>query len=253
MNAGAYLDRIGYAGPLDPSPATLAGLQEAHLLAVPFENLDIRRGVPIVLDPAAIEAKVVGRRRGGFCYELNGLFHGLLSALGFSVSMISARVYDAERGAFGPEFDHLAIVAEFPDGPRLADVGFGDFSLRPLRIIDDEIQRDPAGEFRISRSGGGRRTVFRRTPGSGAFEPQYDFTAEPRRLPDFGAMCLHHQTSPDSHFTRKSVCSMATPGGRVTLASDRLIETSGNRRTEIPLPDEAAREAALREKFGITL
>src|SRR5690348_1505800 len=125
MDVEKYLARINYTGPRTPDEATLRALHVAHLRAVPFENLDIGRGVPIVLDLDRLYAKIVTRRRGGFCYELNGTFAELLRALGYSVELLSARVYTGTQ--FSPEFDHLMLrvsggqLAE----PLLADVGFG--------------------------------------------------------------------------------------------------------------------------------
>src|SRR5262245_35330983 len=144
MNIQAYLDRIDYHGPLEPTAETLRALHMAHMLAVPFENLNIGMGWPIVLDQDALFEKIVTRRRGGFCYELNGLFAALRRAVGFEVTMLSAGVARA-AGGFGPEFDHLTLlVGGIGDGgwglgdpaspnpqppspiPWLADVGFGD-------------------------------------------------------------------------------------------------------------------------------
>jgi N-hydroxyarylamine O-acetyltransferase len=109
VNTKAYLQRINYDGALAPTAETLCQLQVAHLHAVPFENLSIHLGEPIVLEDEALFRKIVERRRGGFCYELNGLFSALLRALGFDVVRLSAGVAKAEVG-FGPEFDHMALM-----------------------------------------------------------------------------------------------------------------------------------------------
>ena len=98
MNVDAYLERIGYAGPLEPSVDTLAALQRAHMLTVPFENLDIGRGRRLVLDREPIFDKIVNRRRGGWCFELNQLFAGLLGELGFAVTLLGSKVIDPEGG-----------------------------------------------------------------------------------------------------------------------------------------------------------
>jgi len=119
MHIQAYLDRIDYRGPLEPTAETLQALQVAHLLAVPVENLNIGMGWPIVLDQEALFEKIVVRRRGGFCYELNGLFAALLRALGFEVTMLSAGVARA-AGGFGPEFDHLTLLVR-----GMGDGGWG--------------------------------------------------------------------------------------------------------------------------------
>lgn len=253
MNAGEYLSRIGQTGAASPSDAFLARLQEAHLRSVPFENLDIHRGVPIILDLRRLYEKVVVRRRGGFCYELNGLFHWLLKELGFRAAMISARVYDPEKKAFGPEFDHMAVLVETDSGQWLADVGFGEFSMRPLRIAFDAPQTDPAGLFTLEEPGDGTLRVCRWSEGERAYVPQYDFTTRSRRLEHFVGMCMHQQTSPESHFTKKRVCSMATPSGRITLSGDTLIVTTGGRREETPVRGEESFTSALKDHFGIWL
>src|SRR5689334_17036776 len=108
LDIPTYLQRIAYRGSLQPTAATLRALHQAHMLAVPFENLDIHLGRPLLLDRPALFEKIVARRRGGFCYELNGLFAALLQALGFDVTMLSARVARTQ-GGFGPEFDHLTL------------------------------------------------------------------------------------------------------------------------------------------------
>jgi arylamine N-acetyltransferase len=129
LDADAYLDRIGFDNQRPPVPdaATLRALHRAHLLTVPFENLDIHLGRPIVLDLAALERKLVGERRGGFCYELNGTFAALLRQLGYEVWLLEARVRTSEGQGFGPPFDHLLLRVRCQDGPEewLADVGFG--------------------------------------------------------------------------------------------------------------------------------
>src|SRR6266850_2828108 len=109
MNIKAYLDRINYHGSLAPIAATLRALQVAHLLAVPFENLSIHAAQPIVLEDDALFTKIVEKRRGGFCYEANGLFAALLRELGFDVVMLSAGVANAE-GSFGADFDHMVLM-----------------------------------------------------------------------------------------------------------------------------------------------
>ena len=114
MEVKAYLERIGYRGPLAPTADTLRRLHVAHLLTVPFENLSIHAGERIVLDDVSLFDKLVTRRRGGFCYELNGLFAALLRELGFQVEMLSARVANRE-GVFGPEFDHMALLVKLEE------------------------------------------------------------------------------------------------------------------------------------------
>jgi N-hydroxyarylamine O-acetyltransferase len=129
VDVDAYLARIGYTGAREPGERVLAELHRAHMLAVPFENLDIHLGVENVLDPEHVFDKIVTRRRGGWCYELNGLFALLLEALGFEVTRYSAAVVVSEPT---PDFVHLTLRVDL-DRPWLADVGFGASFTRPLR------------------------------------------------------------------------------------------------------------------------
>lgn len=250
MDVKAYLARIDYRGPLGPSAEALRALHVAHLRAVPFENLSIHAGEPVVLDDAALFEKIVGRRRGGFCYEANGLFAALLRALGFDVRMLSAGVARA-GGGFGPAFDHMALAVTLEER-WLADVGFGDSFLEPLRLDERGEQVQGRRAFRLGEDGA--RLVLSRRAGAGAWEPQYRFDLEPHVYADYAEMCRHHQTSPESHFTRGRICSRATERGRVTLSGLRLIETDADgRRDERTLSGEEEYAAALREHFGVEL
>jgi N-hydroxyarylamine O-acetyltransferase len=249
MDVDAYLERIGYRGPLAPTAETLRRLHVAHLLAVPFENLSIHAGEPIVLEDASLFDKVVRRRRGGFCYELNGLFAALLRELGFRVEMLSAAVARG-GGGFGPEFDHMALLVTLEER-RLADVGFGDSFAEPLLLDERGEQQQGSRAFRIEEAGG--RLVLLRRDAGGAWEPQYRFGLEPHAFDDYAEMCRFHQTSPESHFTRGRVCSRLTSEGRVTLSGSRLITTAGGERVERELAGDAERDAALLEHFGISL
>src|SRR5262245_13661791 len=130
MDVTAYLKRINYNRSLAPSAETLRQLQLTHLRTVPFENLSIHAHEPIVLDDEALFDKIVGRRRGGFCYEVNGLFAALLRALGFDVTMLSAEVAN-DSGDFTQPFDHMTLLIKL-EQRWLADVGFGDSFLEPL-------------------------------------------------------------------------------------------------------------------------
>src|SRR5690349_16698125 len=150
MNRGAYLNRIGIDETgLSPTLETLRLLQRQHLLNVPFENLDIHWKRPIVLDTGKFYEKIVGEKRGGFCYELNGAFNELLRHAGFETRLVSARVFNPETKVFGPEFDHMMIVVSIGDEEFIADVGFGDFIAEPLRVAPDIEQADREGVFVI--------------------------------------------------------------------------------------------------------
>jgi N-hydroxyarylamine O-acetyltransferase len=248
MDIGLYLQRLGYEGPLTPTRETLRELQVRHLESVPFENLDIWSQRPIVLDEAAFFDKVVRGRRGGFCFELNGLFAVLLRALGFQVTYLSGRVSQDGRQCSGPEFDHLVLEITLDDGPWLVDVGFGDGFAEPLPLTPG--RWTSGGQlFRLELSGG-FWTLSREEP-DGTWKLLYEFSRVPRRLEQFAEMCRYHQTSPDSFFLKNRVCSRMTPKGRLTLIGNRLLLTEAGQRVARMLDMHEQVEQALLEHFGI--
>jgi N-hydroxyarylamine O-acetyltransferase len=251
MNVDAYLKRINYEGPLAVTAETLRNLQVAHLLSVPFENLSIHAGEPIVLEENALYSKIVDRRRGGFCYEANGLFAGLLRALGFEVAMLAAGVAKKE-GGFGPGFDHMTLMVTL--GERwLVDVGFGDSFLEPLLLDARDEQVQGTRAFRIVDDDD--YLILQRRDRGGDWEPQYRFTLQPYTFAEYEETCHFHQTSPESHFTQGRICSRATEDGRVSLSEMRLITTKGPQhvREERTLKDQEEYDRILRDEFGIVM
>jgi N-hydroxyarylamine O-acetyltransferase len=240
-----YLERIGATRPAAADAGALAELQLRHLRSVPFENLSIHLREPIVLEPEALVDKLVERRRGGFCYELNGAFAALLSALGYQVTLLAARVHGGD--GLGPPFDHLALRVDLGAAAWLVDVGFGGLSQHPLRLDLRDEQPDAGGRFRVTPAADGDLEVARDG------QPQYRLELRPRRLADFEPTCWWHQTSPASHFTRSLVCSRLTGTGRVTLSDRTLVETTGGRRRERVLAGDAEVLDAYRAHFGIHL
>jgi N-hydroxyarylamine O-acetyltransferase len=246
----AYLDRINYHGPLAPTDETLRKLQAAHLLTVPFENLSIHAKQPIVLDDHALFEKIVRRRRGGFCYEANGLFAALLRALGFNVTMLSAGVAKSD-GGFGPEFDHMALMVSLNE-QWLVDVGFGDSFREPL-LINQRAEQRQGEPYRLDSDGS--RLILMQNEGGpdDEWKAQYRFTLQSYEYSDFEGMCRYHQTSPLSTFTQGRICSLATPDGRVTLSEMRLIATVNGQRQERVLANEEEYAAVLRDRFGVVV
>jgi N-hydroxyarylamine O-acetyltransferase len=244
----SYIQRINYNGPLEPTINTLSALHRAHMLSVPFENLDIPLGRRIELDEASLFDKIVHRRRGGFCYELNGLFAALLCELGFNVQRLSARVANSQ-GGFGSEFDHMTLLVQLEER-LLADVGFGDSFFHPLRLDERGDQIQGANSYRI-RDDGDHLTYLRLVDGE--WHPQYIFRLQPYAIADFIEGCNYAQTSPESSFTRRRVCSRLTPKGRITLSDRKLIIKSNGLREEIELENEEEVETVLYKEFGISL
>lgn len=248
LDATAYLSRIRYTGPVEPSIETLRQLHRRHMETVPFENLDIALKRPIDVEEDASIAKIVERHRGGFCYELNGAFAALLRALGFRVTLLSARVA-RQDGSYGAEFDHLALRVDL-DEAWLADVGFGDGFVEPLLMKTDLEQQQDVGAFRIVAEAA---FLLQRQQPDGHWKPEFAFTLTPHRLADFRDRCRYHQTSPESSFTQKRICSRLTPDGRITLSELNLIVTKDGKREERLLVSEDDWRAALQQHFEIVL
>ena len=253
MDVPLYLARIQYFKPIKPDVQTLQGIQFAHMLNVPFENLDIGLKRPIDLTEEALWNKIVIQKRGGFCYELNGLLAWLLKQIGFEVTYLNARVYNRE-GKPGIDFDHLALLVKVPDqsGRWLVDAGFGDSFNEPLNFEEPGEQVQGLRSYRLEQTSDGYITWQRNYDGS--WERQYFFDLQPRNFPvDYESACLYHQTSPHSSFTRGSIISRATPDGRVSLEDGRLILTKDGRRSEKTVENKDEYHALLEQYFDVTL
>jgi N-hydroxyarylamine O-acetyltransferase len=243
-----YLKRIGVENVvLHPDVATLKMLQRQHLLSVPFENLDIHWTRPIVLDEKRFYEKIVSDRRGGFCYELNGLFNTLLRSIGFQTRLISARVFNGKE--FGPEFDHAATIVTIDGEEFLADVGFGTFLAEPLQYVLDVEQIDPAGDFLIRKYGEEYFEVAKRV--DDAWVSEYIFQDIARQLSEFAEMCDFQQYSPDSHFKKGKLCSIMTETGRKTLSEKTFIVTENGRKNETPVNSDSEFYDLLEREFHI--
>jgi N-hydroxyarylamine O-acetyltransferase len=241
-----YLTRIGCRGDLAPTADTLRALHRAHLLAIPYENLDIHLSRPLVLDPERVFAKLVTGRRGGWCYEMNGLFAWALEQLGFQVRLLAGAV-GRERAGNRAEGNHLVLLVEL-ERPYLADVGFGDGLLEPIPLVAGT-HRQGFLEFGLARSG--ERWVFGNHPHGAA--PSFDFTLEPRRLSDFAAKCHELQTSPASGFVQKTVCQRFFADRIVTLRGAVLRTVSAAGASERIVADAGEYDAILRGHFDLVI
>jgi N-hydroxyarylamine O-acetyltransferase len=246
----AYLQRIGYHGSLRPSITLLRKLHKRHLETVPFENLDIHLGRPIILDQSSFYKKIVEERRGGFCYELNGSFANLLRSLGFKVDILSAKVAGKD-GKFSPDFDHMTLRVKL-ERPWLVDVGFGESFALP-KLLDTPLQQREGGKTYKISSEKTRRILWRKQTSENSWKPQYSFTLRKRRLAEFVPRCLWQQTSPDSHFKHGRLVTRLTSRGRNTLTDKKFIMTRYSRKTENHVKSLARFNQLLRERFGIVI
>ncbi|XP_007249040.2 arylamine N-acetyltransferase 1-like [Astyanax mexicanus] len=264
MDVDRYLARIGCPSPCSPTLETLRCLHLNHLLAVPFENLSVHSGEPLSLDLPLLYQKIVVNRRGGFCYELNGLFWWLLCQLGFEVHILSAQVKNRFTGAYGPPFDHFISMVTLEGHRWLCDVGFGSGFQLPLSLETDGPQKQTHGLYRLRTEAQlmyvemSEIDAIKNPKEDTAWRALYKFTFEPRQREDFNAMCHYHQTSIHSVFVCKSLCSLLLPNGRITIIGRKLIINSLSDKKDQPsqtktdLSDQEITEL-LKDKFGIVL
>ena len=249
MHVASYLNRIGLESVSSTDLSTLTTLQQQHMRHVPFENLDVMRGVPITLDVHDYYEKVIQHHRGGFCYELNGLFHWLLKALGFQNKLISAIVRASET-SWAKEDSHATQIVTLGNESYLVDVGFGDSARIPLPL-SGEPREDVSGIHRIYQISEEQYDLETQSE-NGQWKTLFRFNTDEKALADFQAGCDFNQHSPDSHFTQKDLVTIATKDGRTTLSGDELTITSQNEKQKsIVTPD--SRATILEKHFGIRL
>ncbi|MCG8452540.1 MAG: arylamine N-acetyltransferase [Spirochaetales bacterium] len=214
---------------------------------MPFENFDVTFQREIELDAKRIFQKVVHHRRGGFCYELNYNFYRLLKSLNYSVQLISAQVLHGKT--FGAEFDHLALLVDLEDVLYLVDVGFGNFSSNPINLSRLKVSENIA--FKVDFDGE-FYTLFELNE-KHQWQAQYQFTLQPRCLKQFSKMCVHHQTSTQSPFTKKSLCTITTEKGYTYLSNNQLVRVEYGQKISQTIDDEFQLEFILQETFGVSL
>lgn len=246
QGSSADLDRINYHSSTAPTIDPLRGLHRAHLLTVPFKNLEIRHGRQIFLDEATLFKKMVVNRRGGFCYELINLFASLLCQLGFGISIFLANVL---RGGIPTEIDHLTILIQF-DEHWIVDIGFGDLSRLPLWLLEEETQSGVDSSYRFVRLD--NRWLLQRLLEANEWHDEHSFDAAmtPLRLSDFEHANYYYQTAPGSYFRQGRICSRATDDGRISLTGDTLIVTPDGQREETPIDGEQTFVRSLNNYFG---
>lgn len=238
----AYLTRIAYTGPRTVTAETLCHLHRAHLLAIPYENLDIHLGRALTLDLPRIYTKLVEEKRGGWCYEMNGLFAWALRTLGFPVTLLGSSVGVPAQGV--DDLDHLILLVHLAQ-PWLVDVGFGNGLVEPLPLAPGQYQQGFL-EFQLEQQAD--RWYFHNDPQNGK---GYGFTLLSRQLPDFAARCRELQTSPESGFVRTTVCHRFTNAGIVSLRGAMLKRVTARGTVEEEITTLTQYRTILQEAFGL--
>lgn len=236
MNVDRYLKRIGIDHIKGADMDTLSQLQLQHMLHIPFENLDVMHHVWVPLDVRENYKKIVLNNRGGFCYELNGLFSWLLKSSGFDTQFISGTISRPD-GSWATEGSHATQIV-YLEQPYLVDVGFGDSARRPIPL-SGEIREDVSGRYRIFKV---REHIYDlKREEDDEWDTLFRFDTTPKALADLEAVSHINQTSPKSHFTQKEMVTLATLEGRVTFSGDSLIITHNGKKekTDVSVEEKA--------------
>jgi N-hydroxyarylamine O-acetyltransferase len=231
IDLDAYFARIGYAGARTPDLATLRAIHALHPAAIPFENLDPLLGRPVPLDLAALQRKLVGSRRGGYCFEQNTLLRAVLEALGFKVTSFTARVVWRVPPDRPPNpRAHMVLKVDLDDGAWLADVGFGGYLLAaPLRFVPDLEQDTVSGTLALRRDD---FTCTLQLKVAGAWQDVYRFTLEPTFPIDQEVANWFTAAHPDSRFRNNLLMERLTPQVRISLFNTRLTRRYADGRME---------------------
>ena len=220
VNLDAYFDRVQYAGAREASLGTLRVLHALHPAAIPFENLDPLLGRRVRLDLGAVQGKLLVSRRGGYCYEHNGLFAAVLTALGFRVTRLAARVIYGRPNPANARRSHMLLLVDMAEGTFLADVGFGGQSpSAPLRLDTTVEQRTPHGAYRISRQNDRFELA---AEVDGEWRGLYRFTLEEQTPEDYEMANWYVSTHPDSEFTTQLFVARHPPAKRLTLLGNQF-------------------------------
>jgi N-hydroxyarylamine O-acetyltransferase len=251
IDLDAYLTRIGYQGPREATLAVLRRLHAAHPERIAFENLDPLMGRGVALDLASVQKKLVGAGRGGYCFELNGLFSAALKALGFTVTGLAARVLIGHAPGTTRR-SHMLLKIDLPEGPHIADVGLGSWALSaPLRLFDESEQETPHGAFRLVRNGA---FFDEMTLMDGEWKALYRFSLEEQIDNDYEVANWYTSAHPQSQFRHRLMAARLPPGRRLGMSNNRFSVHYPDgmvERRELKTPEEIAN--ILETEFNIVL
>jgi N-hydroxyarylamine O-acetyltransferase len=246
MDLQAYLDRIGYAGPIRPDLTTLKALHRAHLKAIPYENIDVQLGRRVTTDPADAFDKIVRRRRGGWCYEMNGLFGWALDQIGFSVMRMAGA---ANRELLGDLLigNHLVLLVDLDGAPWIADVGFGDGSIDPVPLVAGPMEIEGFPFSLEAMDGGWWRFHNHQYGGAKSF----DFQVEPADPALLAGRCDWLQYAPESGFVQNLVAQRFRDGTILQLRGRAFRQVRPDGVTQRTLESAEELVAVLKDDFSL--
>jgi N-hydroxyarylamine O-acetyltransferase len=255
VNLQNYFARIGYEGPRAATLEVLQAIHRLHPAAIPFENLNPLTRRPVKLDLESVENKLVGSRRGGYCFEQNALFANVLMQLGFTVTPLLGRVLWGRESDAVPPRTHMVLRIDIGADAWIADVGFGSVTLTaPLRLTTGLAQQTPLGTFRLADAS--RDALYLEVQAHDeSWARVYRFDLQPVEWVDYETSNWYTSTSPDSIFASNLIACRVLPEARVTLFNDQLNERAGNGEVigERQLRSAAELATCLRERFGLDL
>ena len=216
-----YLERIGIEGELHLDLETLKKLQKQHLINIPFENLDIIENKELKLDRYSLFTKIVEEKRGGICYELNGLFLMLLKEIGYDVKYISGRIREE-----GTDLDHVLLLVNIDDEKYIVDVGFKDNYLYPIKMVPNLIQENYRNKYKINKIDDDRYQLIKIVGVEEAI--LYTFTIEEKNLSDFEERCKYFETTPNTYFTNNPFMAIEREDGKIFITDKKMTITKGD-------------------------
>jgi N-hydroxyarylamine O-acetyltransferase len=242
----AYLERIGYQGSREPTLETLTAIHRAHLMTIPYENLDLQLGRSLPLGEVPAFEKIVGQGRGGWCYEMNGLLAWVLIELGYDLTLLASGVMEQPQGD-GSEGEHLVLLVNIDERPYLVDVGFGNGLIDPIPMEPGSYTQ---GFLTYELSCNGDIWFFKNHKYGG---PGFVFTLTPRTMPHFTETCRFLQTDPTGRFVTKTICFRFTPEGYDMLIGAVLTIVTASGLRERVLDNVTDYEQVLTMHFGLRL
>lgn len=250
ISVAQYAKRIEYQGALKVGYACLSTLHRCHVMTIPFEALDVQLNRKISLELHDVYTKVVSKKRGGFCYELNYLFYSFLSKIGFNCFMVSSKIFDDV--AYGPDFDHMSVIVRLEED-WLVDVGFGDLFIEPIKVHVMDIQPDQFKKYKIVQKENDQYLLTESLKDKNDFKKKYIFDLTKRSIVEFADQCYYKQYAPESYFVKNRVCTLPTEFGRKTIMNDLFKVKYKGEVQETIIKDDAQYIELLHSEFGITL
>ncbi|XP_054856762.1 arylamine N-acetyltransferase, pineal gland isozyme NAT-3-like [Eublepharis macularius] len=277
MNLQGYLTRISYKGPQEKMDLeTLTAVLQCHIRSVPYENLSVHCGEAITLDLDTIYKKIVKNHRGGWCLENNLLLFWAFQTMGYEISLLGSYVYHPHHNKYGKDMNHLLLKVVIDGKAYIVDGGFGvAYQMwQPVELVSGKDQPQTPGIFRLTEDNGvwyfhkikrrpykahsDNRSLFYDAPEALVCKKIFSFTLQPRTIEEFQTQNMNLQTSPDSLFVKKSICSLQTTNGFQVLIGWTFIEARYNYKDNMDLIEQTTLsdeevEKTLQERFNIKL